>query len=131
MTRPLDEVLSELAAVQDELLATPADDFGRRADLTNQQDALRAEAAAARSTVRDDLSAQQIEQQIDHIRTQILRHLDARPAASAAAQTGQGGGIDPFLLHQMNQKASEAFGLDDLYAQLRKLEVRLAELRGE
>lgn len=131
MARSIDDVLRELAVVQDELLAVPPDDFGRRAELLTRQDALRSEAAAARTAVPDDLSADQLERQIEHLEAEILRHLDTRPAASAGAQTGMGGGIDPYFLQEMNQKAAAAFGLEVKQAELQRLKARLGELRGD
>ena len=42
----LDRLVAELGAVQDELLATPADDFARRYELGKRQDELREQVAA-------------------------------------------------------------------------------------
>jgi hypothetical protein len=129
--RPVEDVLRELAEVQDELLAAPSDDFARRADLLARQDALRAEAAEARTAVPDNLSAEQLEQRVEYLEAEIVRHLESRPAASAGAQTGMGGGIDPYFLQEMNQKAAVAFGLEEKQTELQRLRARLGELRGD
>ncbi len=131
MSRSLEEVLAALADVQDELLATPDDDFAARAALSNRQDALRLEASRARSSLPRDLTIEQLEEQIDHLEAEILQHLDTRPSASAAGQTGRGGGIDPEYLHKMHAQMAKSFGLDQKQEQLQQLKVRLAELRGE
>ena len=128
MRRPLDAVLADLLAVQDELLACPSNDFARRAELNERQDALRAEAAEVRASVPDDLSAEQIEQRIAHLEAEIERHLGSRPAASAGAQTGMGGGIDPWYLQEMNQRMAAVFGLEEKQSELQRLRARLAEL---
>lgn len=131
--RSLEEVLADLAKVQEELLAVPADDFATRAELSNRQDALRSEARAARSALPDDLTVEQLEEQIAHLEDQILHHLDTRPSASAGGPSGGygGGGIDPDKLHEMHRKMADSFGLDDKRHELSRLKVRLAELQGE
>lgn len=131
--RSLDEVLADLAAVQDEMLATATDDFATRAALSNRQDALRQEATVARVSAPGDLSRPDLEQQIEHLEDEILRHLDTRPSASAGGPSGgySGGGIDPDKLHEMHRKMAASFGLDTKKEQLRRLKNRLADLQEE
>ncbi len=129
--RSLEEVLVALADVQDELLATPGDDFATRATLSDRQDALRLEASRARLAIPDHLDADQLALQVDHLEAEILQHLDTRPSASAGAQTGEGGGIDPRYLHRMHRQMAKSFGLEEKQEQLQLLKARLAELRGE
>lgn len=129
--RSLDDVLRELGEVQDELLTVSAGDFARRAELSDRQDALRLEAAELRVAVPDGLTADQLEKQIHHLEAEIRQHLDTRPSASAGSGSGRGGGIDPDQLHKMIGEMAKSFGLDAKQEQLRRLKVRLAELRGD
>jgi len=129
--RSLDEVLADLAGVQDEILATKDDDRAARAELSNRQDALRSEAAEARSAIPSDVSVGDLEHQIELLEQEILGHLDTRPSASAGAGTGRGGGIDPDFLHEMHRKMAKSFGLEEKKERLRRLRNRLAELQEE
>jgi hypothetical protein len=132
-TRGLDEVLADLAEVQDRLLAIPADDFSARAELSNRQDALRSEASRVRRAIPDHLSADQLDEQIAHLESEIVAHLDTRPSASAGGPSGGmgGGGIDPDKLHEMHRKMATSFGLDEKRAVLRRIKARRKELRGD
>lgn len=95
--RDLDEILADLSEVQDRLLATSGGDFATRAELSIRQDALRSEAGRAQTAIPDDLSVQQLDEQIAHLEGEIVAHLDTRPSASAGGPSGGmgGGGIDP------------------------------------
>ena len=132
-SRSLEEVLAELASVQDELLAAADDDFAVRAELSNRQDALRKEAKDARDTIPSGVTAQELQAHIELLEGEILRHLDTRPSASAAHGGGgqSGGGIDPNVLHEMTAKMAKSFGLEEKKERLRRLKVRLSELQEE
>jgi len=132
-SRSLEEVLAELAAVQDELLAVADDDFAAKAELSNRQDALRSEAREARSAIPRDVPVEELEVEIEPLEAQIVGHLESRlSASSGAGGGGRGGtGIDPYLMHQMHEKMAKSFGLDEKKEQLRRLKNRLAELQGE
>jgi len=132
-SRTLDQLLADLAQVQDRLLATAADDFAARADLSNQQAALRSEAGRIRDVLPDDLSVDQLEAQISHLESEILNHLDTRPSASAGGPSGGmgGGGIDPDKLHEMHRKMGASFGLEEKQRKLQRLKNRRVELRGD
>ena len=131
--RSLDEVLADLASVQDELLAVADDDFAAKAAMSNRQDALRSEAAEARSEIPSDVSVDELVEQIELLEAEILRHLDTRLSASSGAGGGGqgGGGIDPYLLHRLHAQMGESFGLEEKKEKLRRLRNRLAELQEE
>ena len=129
--RSLEDVLRELGEIQDLLIATPSDDFARRADLSNRQDALRLEAKEARQNVPvDALAIEQLAKEVEHLEAELRRYLDSRPSASAGGPSGGygGGGIDPDKLHEMHRKMDSSFGYGEKKERLRALKVRLAEL---
>ncbi len=127
--RSLDEVLRDLGEVQDELLVVAEDDFANLAELSNRHDALRQEARRIRTTIPDDVTVDQLEEQIEHLEAEIRKHLDTRPSASAGIGGGKGGGIDPEHFHKMVKEMGKSLGLDEKQEQLRRLKVKLAELR--
>ena len=132
-SRGLDEILADLAQIQDSLLATPAEDFATRAALSNRQDDLRSEAGRLRDAVGEELSVGQLEAQIAHLESEILNPLSTRPSASAGGPSGGmgGGGIDPDVLHEMHRKMAASFGLDEKKALLSKLKLHHRELLGD
>ena len=132
--RTLDQILTELAEVQDRLIEADAYDFATRAELSNQQDALRLEAREARAGIPDDLSVEQLEREIERLEQDLIRYVSSRPSASAGHSGGGpqgGGGIDPQYLHEMQRKMDAAYGFDEMKERLRVLKVRLADLQGE
>ena len=132
VSRSIDDILSELAAIHDAMRAAPADDHATRADLSNRQDALRQEASRVRSLIPDDASADDLEARIRHLEAEIGGHLDTRPSASASSGAGiGGGGIDPDVLHEMHRAMASSFGLEAKQEELRRLRNRLTELRGD
>ena len=133
MNRPIDDILRDLLAVQEELSSTSSDDLTRRIDLLERQKRLRAEAAEVRASVSDDVSVEQLRLQIAHLEAEILHHFEARPSGSMAGGAGGpgGGGIDPDQLHEMHRTMAASFGLDEKQAELQRLKARLDELRGD
>ncbi len=130
--RSLEEILTELSEVQDALIEAAPDDFATRAELSNRQDTLRLQAREARSEISDDLSAEQLEREVERLEDELLRYLDTRPSASAGHGGGGrgGGGIDPWYLHEMHRKMDASFGFEEKKERLRTLKVRPTELSG-
>ncbi len=48
----------------------------------------------------------------------------------AGAQTGQGGGVDPKIVHDMNRRMDAAPNLDGVNAEIARLRRRLTHLEG-
>ena len=122
----IDDVLSELAALEDELLAADEDDFALRLELRQRQEELRARARelAAEHTPE---SEEQLHRKLEHLKRRRDEHVATRLPQSSAAQTGMGGGIDPGYVHEMNRAMAETFGLEELETEIRRLEEELAE----
>jgi polyhydroxyalkanoate synthesis regulator phasin len=132
MPRDLDQVLADLAEVQDQLIALPDDAFGEKAELQTRQDALRAEAQELRESLGDH-DIDYIRRRIAHLEAELERYLDTRPAASVGQQGGGrgGGGMDPQYYHEMVAKMDRYVGYDEMRAELDRLRGRLAELEPE
>ncbi len=120
--RDLSVVIGELADVQARLAAAPENDFGGRAGLRSRRDALRAEAAELRSaTPLDALDEAELRARLQRLEEQRDRHLSTHVTASAAAQTGHGGGIDPEYVHQLHRQMDEAAGLEAIEEEIRRI----------
>jgi len=130
MARDIDRVLTDLAEVQDQLIALPDDAFAERVDLHTRQEALRAEAREARHATPDHLDAKALQNQIDYLERELTRYLDTRPAASVGGPSGGfgGGGIDPDKYHEMVEKMDKYVGYDELRIELQELRAELAQL---
>lgn len=116
MESTLDEVRQELADIHDQLLSLAADDFGKRVELRNRQNELRA------------LSHQLVEGQPLHdaeslkaayTRLQTVRdHLiEARLGASSSGGAAAFGGFTVAL----NQAIDAAVGTDEIEARLMEI----------
>lgn len=121
----IDDVLSELAALEDQLLAADEDDFALRFELRQRQEELRARARTL-SVDQTPESEEQLRRKLEHLKHRRDEHLATRLPQSSAAQTGMGGGIDPGYVHEMNQAMAETFGLGELETEIRRLEEELA-----
>ncbi len=125
--RDLTDVIVELADVQAALATAPEDDYEARADLRSRQDALRAEAAKVRDAQPlDALGEAELRGRLERLERQRDRHLSAHIGHSAAAQTGEGGGIDPKYVHDLHRQMDEAAGLAELEEEIRRLRNALA-----
>lgn len=122
----LDGILQELGRIQESLARDVAsDDYTH---LRRRQAELRARAREARRGLVDDLSLDQLRHHLAHLEHLRDEHIGSRLTASAAVQTGHGGGIDPQYLHEMNRKMAETFGLDDLTREIEGLRNRIRSL---
>ncbi len=125
--RDLSDVVVELADVRAALAAAPEDDFETRADLRARQDDLRAEAARLRAAQPiDSLDEAELRGRLERLERQRDRHLSAHIGHSAAAQTGEGGGIDPKYVHDLHRQMDEAAGLAEIEDEIRRLRNALA-----
>ena len=128
MSDDLDQVLADLAAVQDAILALPPEDFAGRFELRQRQEDLRERARELRHDVDDSLTVAQLRAQLNHLLAVREEHFSHRLGHAAAAQTGQGGGIDPAVVHEMHRQMDQAFRLEDLEEEIDHLQDRLKAL---
>jgi hypothetical protein len=125
------QALRELAAVQEELAATAADQFSRRQELSALESELRLELRSFRDSWTDHLSIDQLQLRIADVTRRISDHYGNRLSHISGAQSGLGGGLDPTVLHRMHRAMDDAADLPALQAELARLKDRLAKLRGE
>lgn len=124
----LDDIRRELTVLAERLDALPRDAYDERLTVKMRQSELR-EAARRIAMAGDILSADQLERQIEVLRSRIEAHYGNRLSHSSGPQSGMGGGLDPRYLHEMN-RAMDAIGdIDRRKAELRRLEDRLAAMR--
>lgn len=131
MTDDLTWALRELTHVQDELAATPEDDFANRQRLREREKELRSRLRAFNETWTDHLSIDQIERRIAVLEARIEAHYGNRLSHTAGAQTGMGGGLDPTVLHQMNRAMDKSNDIAGMKAELTRLEDKLRSMRGD
>ena len=55
------------------------------------------------------------------LEAELKRRLEARVSQSAGAQTGKGGGIDPWVVHQLNRAIDKGTGVAELKAEISKI----------
>ncbi len=121
----------DLAAVVDDLAAVfvalhETDDADRRVELKERQEALRAEAAELRASLPlTGVDEDQLRARLARLEAARDRHLSAHLTASAAAQTGMGGGIDPEHVHELHRQMDEAVGLAAIEDEIRRLRTQL------
>ncbi|MDH3729923.1 MAG: hypothetical protein OES13_02185 [Acidimicrobiia bacterium] len=127
----LDEVLVELSDVAAKLSDLPVDALEERFHLRQRQEELRAISRQLLSEKGDLLSADELQVQLGRLEEERDRYLsETRLSHSAGAQTGQGGGIDPKVVHDMHRSMDKAFDLDGVNAEIDRLRRRLARLEG-
>lgn len=126
----LSQTMRELARVQDELRAVPPDEFTRRQDLRDREEALRAELRSFAAGWTDHFSIDQLKGRIADTERRIKEHYGNRLSHTAGPQTGYGGGLDPQILHWMHRAMDQAGDLPAMRAELARLKDRLATLEG-
>lgn len=117
MEQTLDQVRAELAAIHDELLALPRDDFSRRAELQERRNELRQKSRelAEGLTLHDRAALLAAFNRLQELRDRLVEaHLTGGDAIGDA-------GIDNVFLSAVNQAISSGVGIDEI-------ESRLAEI---
>lgn len=118
MEQTLDQIRDELAAIHDELLSLPADDFGRRSDLKERQNELRQKSHQMAEGLpmhdREALLAafKRLEKERDRL---LATKLDVGGEGAGDA------GIDNLFISAVNKAIDSGVGIDDI-------EKRLAEI---
>ncbi len=123
----IDQLVADLAAVQDQLLATASDDFARRYELNKRQDALREQVAsfdpdAGRSRAEMEAEVAALRAQVDAIRKERIDVVKQAGGGSGRAEMGNLGGV------AINQQIEQAQGVPQLLGRIGRLESRLAEM---
>ncbi|MFQ5555192.1 MAG: hypothetical protein ACE5GC_07485 [Acidimicrobiia bacterium] len=124
----INDLLARINEVDERLAALPREAFGERLTLREERKALTARLRVEGATLRDEKDDAAIRRRIAVLEHRIEEARGNRLSASAAAQTGRGGGIDPRFVHAMNAKLDEAAGVAELHKELQRLRVRLARL---
>ena len=124
----LDELVAELAAVQDELLATPIDDFARRYELNKRQDELREQVASFDPDA--GRSRAELEAELKALRAQVAAIEKQR--IDLVKQAGSGGGSRGEMSNlggvSLNLGIERAQGMPQLLARIGRIEGRLADM---
>jgi hypothetical protein len=119
----LDVILAEMAELREEHSRLPPFAFDRRVEVQNRLTALHASAASLRSPVAADQEAGRA--RLARLTAELQRRLAQRVTHSAAAQTGQGGGIDPEYVHTLSRQLDASLELSELKAEIHRLTTNL------
>lgn len=120
----LDEVRAELAAIHDELLRLPADDYTRRVELQDRRNQLRALshdlARKLPEPARQSLVAEfeRLAKARDHILDQLL---------SPSGESVGDAGVSPAMTRIINDAIESGLGLDEIERQIKSILKRLRE----
>ena len=125
----IDRLVAELGAVQDELLATPSDDFARRFELNKRQDELREQVVAfdpdaGRSRAQLEAELEALKAQVASIESQRIDLVQQAGTPSGTTEMGNLGGL------VINQGIDQAQGRPQLMARIGRIEGRLKEMDG-
>lgn len=125
--RTLGDVLRELEAVKQALIATPDDEWARRQDLHDREAALRDELRALGRGQVGQPSIEQVKRQIAVVEQRIKDHFGLRMSYASGGQGGPGGGgIDPQWLHKWHRLMDRSADLKGMRDELRALRAELA-----
>jgi hypothetical protein len=126
----IEALTRRIGEIEDRLAALPADAFNERITLHEEERELRTELRHAGHELFGEDETEMLRLQIADLERRIEAARGVRLSASAAAQTGRGGGIDPEHVHAINAALDRSSGVGGLQAELHRLRVRLAELDG-
>lgn len=118
MEQTLDEVREELAAIHEELLALPVDDFGRRSDLKERQNELRQKSHALAEGLplhdRESLKAA-------FVRLQIVRDRLLEEKLAVSGEGAGDAGIDNVFINAVNKAIASGLGIDEVERRLQEI----------
>jgi len=126
MEPTLDEVREELAAIHDQLLALPVDDFGGRSALKERQQELRQlshEMAQGLPMHNKEILVAEFKR-LHHVRDRLL--------AERLSVTGEGvgdAGIDNMFITAVNRAIEAGTGLDEVEKRINKILVQMKSAR--
>lgn len=121
----LDAVLADMVRVRAKIAELPRSAYEQRNALHARLAELRTAAARARQPSESDTEA--LRDRLRRLETQLEQRLGTRVSQSAAAQTGRGGGIDPWFVHQLNRRIDQGTGVAELRAEIRRVRAQLAD----
>lgn len=129
----INEINRQLAAVVDELNATPSTDFARRHELRTRQDELRELAAQHRTDFDDSRSSADLEAELAARRAQLdaLAEAGIDLVTQAGGGSGTAGSYTSASEGALNAKIREANDADTIRARIAKLEELLRRRRHE
>ena len=129
MTAPrnqLDDLLEELASIQDRLLQKPP--LGERARLHSRQEELHARARELGQEMHDVSSLEQARAQLAHLEDYRFRLASAHVPHAQAPATDIGSGMAQRKLDDLYSRTTGAFELDQVEEEIRRLQQRIATL---
>ena len=114
----LDEVRSELAAIHEELLKTPGNDFSRRVELQDRRNALRALSSELAGDLPPDVRESLLAafDRLSRTRDDILNQ-----RISPASESVGDAGISPLISAAINAAIERGLGLDEVEEQIRQV----------
>ena len=124
----INDLLARITDIDDRLAALPADAFDERITLREDRSALTALLRSEGAALSDAKDLAAIRRRVAVLEHRIEEARGNRLSASAGAQTGRGGGIDPRYVHAINAKLDEAAGVAELRKELQRLRFKLAGL---
>ena len=128
-SKSLDDLLAELAEVQERLLELPADAFEERVELRERRDDLQAEAGRFAHDWDRDRPTEDLLAELEALRAR-LGQLDSRRMNVAAQQGGgtqAGGGGDGWGAVQLNLAVDAASGVGEVHARIGRIKAVLAD----
>lgn len=126
MSTQLDTLVSELATIQEQLLAEPS--LEERAILHARQKELRASSRDLRKNSRDELSLEQARAQLDHLEQQRHALVSAHVPHAASPAMAAGTGVSRWNLHGFSHRSIGAFDLDALELEIHHLRGHIVSL---
>lgn len=121
MSTQLDELVRELATIQERLLAEPA--LEERAVLHSRQEELRASSRELLKATGDEMSLDQARAQLDHLEDRRLSLVSAHVPHANSPAMAAGTGMSRWNLHGFSSPSLDSFDLD-------ALELEIHHLRG-
>lgn len=124
----VEDLIRLLSDVTARLETIPADAYGERITLREEERELRGRLREAGNLLSGPEDLESLRRRIREIEHRIEAAVGNRLSASAAAQTGRGGGIDPRDVHMLNRKLDAAAGMANLRKERDRLRARLTSL---
>ena len=122
----LDDLVGELASIQDRLLQDPS--FEERAMLHARQEELHARAMQLGPGMHDEGSLQQARAQLTHLLAHRGRLASAHVPHAQAPATDIGSGVAQRKLDDLYSRSTGAFELDQVEEEIRRVQRRIATL---
>ncbi len=118
MEANLDQVREELAAIHDELLDLPADDFERRTGLRERQNELRqlSHQLAEGQPLHDAKALQTAFLRLEKVRDRLLEE-----RLSVSGEGAGDAGIDNVFIGAVNRAIDSGIGIDEIEARLAEI----------